>query len=53
MEFGLNFPIAFVALLENLVIVENIYERKSFRVNVCGIEELKSNVMHKPGVDLI
>ncbi len=53
MEFGLNFPIAFTALLENLIIVENIYGRKSFKVSVCGIEELKSNVMHKLGLDLI
>jgi hypothetical protein len=52
-EFGLNFPIAFTTLPKNLIIVENIYSRKSFRISVCGIEELESNVMHKPGVDLI
>jgi hypothetical protein len=53
MEFGLNFPIALKALPKKLVIVKNISSKKSSRVSVCGIEELKSNVMQKPRVDLI
>jgi hypothetical protein len=53
MEPGLNFPIALIALLENLVVVKNISNIKSSRVSVCGIEDLKSNVMQKLGVDLI
>jgi hypothetical protein len=53
MESRLNFPIALKALPINLVIVKNIYSKKSSRVSVCGIEELKFNVMQKPRVDLI
>jgi hypothetical protein len=53
MEFGLNFPIALMALLENLVVVENISNIKSSKVNVCGTKELESNVMQKLRVDLI
>jgi hypothetical protein len=44
-ESRLNFPIAFTTLLENLVIVKNIYGKKSSKVSVCGTEELESNVM--------
>ncbi len=53
MEFGLNLPVALTTLPKTLVIAENICDRKSFKVSVCGIEELESNVMHKLGVDLI
>jgi hypothetical protein len=52
-ESGLNFPIALKVLPINLVIVKNIFSKKSSRVSVCGIEELKFNVMQKPKVDLI
>ncbi len=40
MESGLNFPTALIALLENLVVVENIYGRKSSKVSIHGTEEL-------------
>lgn len=53
LESGLNFLIALKALPINLVIVKNIYSKTSSRVSVCGIEELKFNVMQKPRVDLI
>jgi len=53
MESRLNFPTALIGLLENLVVVKNISSIKSSRVNVCGIEDLESNVMQKLGVDLI
>jgi hypothetical protein len=33
MESGLNFPIAFTTLPKKLVVVENIFGRKSYRVN--------------------
>jgi hypothetical protein len=52
-ESGLNFPTAFTTLPENLVVVENIFGRKSYGVNVCGTKELEYNVMHKLEVDLI
>jgi hypothetical protein len=45
MEFGLNFPIAFTTLLENLIVVENISSKKSSGLSVCGTKELESNVM--------
>jgi hypothetical protein len=44
-ESGLNFPITRTTLLENLVVPKNIYSRKSFKVSVCGIEELEFDVM--------
>ncbi len=53
MESKLNLLTALTTLPENLVIVENIFGRKSYKVNVCGTEELEFNVMHKLGVDLI
>ncbi len=52
-ESGLNFPIALKALPKNLIIVNNISSKKSYKISVYGIEELKSNVMQKPRVDLI
>jgi len=48
-----NFPTTLTAQSKKLVIVENIYDKKISKVNVCGIQELESNVMHKLGVDLI
>jgi hypothetical protein len=53
MESRLNLPTTLTTLLENLVVVENIFGIKSYRINVCGIAELESNVMHKLRVDLI
>jgi len=53
LESRLNFPTTLTALLENLVVVENISSIKSSRVSVCGIKELESNVMQKPRVNLI
>jgi hypothetical protein len=44
-ESELNFPTTLITLLENLVIVENIYGKKSFKVSVYGTKELEFNVM--------
>jgi hypothetical protein len=52
-EFGLNFLIALIAMLRKLVVVEKFFGKRSYKVSVHGIEELESNVMQKPGVDLI
>jgi hypothetical protein len=53
MESILNLPTTLTTLLENLVIAENIFGRKSHKINVYGTKELVSNVMHKLGVDLV
>jgi hypothetical protein len=50
-ESGLNFPITLTTLPKKLVIVKNIFGRKSYRISVCGIEELESNVIQKLEVD--
>jgi hypothetical protein len=44
-ESRLNFPTILTTLLENLIIVENMSNKISYRVNACGTEELESNVM--------
>jgi hypothetical protein len=53
MDSKLNLLIAFTAILENLIIVENIFGGKGYKVHVCGTKELESNMIHKLGVDLI
>jgi hypothetical protein len=45
MESKLNFPIALTAQLKQLIVVENIFDKKSSRVSVYDIEELEFNVM--------
>jgi hypothetical protein len=45
MESRLNFPITLTIMPENLIIVENIFDKKSSKVSVCGTKELESNVM--------
>jgi len=45
MELRLNFPIALIILPKKIVVVENIFSQKSFRVSLRGIKELEFNVV--------
>jgi hypothetical protein len=48
-ESILNLPTTLTTLPENLIVAENIFGIKSYRINVYGTKELESNVMHKLG----
>jgi hypothetical protein len=51
-ESRLNFQLHLQHNQKKLIIVENIYGRKSSKVSICGTK-LESNVMQKLKVDLI